>query len=67
MIEKVSNLPTWRIGDTVYTFDQLENLYNDIGQELFAIGVDTGDYKPPGHYNRDAYIFSRLDGVLDET
>ena len=53
MIEKVSNLPTWRIGDTVYTFDQLESLYNDIGQELFAIGVDTGDYKPPNHYNLD--------------
>ena len=52
MIEKISNLPSWRIGDFVFTFDQLEKLYNSIGQELFAYGVDTGDYKPPDLYNR---------------
>ena len=51
MIEKISNLPSWRIGDFVFTFDQLEELYNSIGQELFAYGVDTGDYKPPDQYN----------------
>ena len=51
MIEKISNLPSWRIGDFVFTFDQLEELYNSIGQELFAYGVDTGDYEPPDQYN----------------
>ena len=52
MIEKISNSHFWKIGDSVYTFEQLENLYNAIGQELFAYGVDTGDYKPPDQYNR---------------
>ena len=52
MIEKISNSHFWKIGDSVYTFEQLENLCNAIGQELFAYGVDTGDYKPPDQYNR---------------
>jgi len=56
MIEKIASIPgiritTWKIGVTYYTFDQLEELYNSIGQELFAYGVDTGDYKPPDQYN----------------
>ena len=44
MIEKISNLPSWRIGDFVFTFDQLEKLYYAIGAELLDVAVENGDF-----------------------
>ena len=43
MIEKISNLPSWRIGDFVFTFEQLEKLYYAIGAELLDVAVENGD------------------------
>jgi hypothetical protein len=53
MIEKISNLPSWRIGDFVFTFEQLERLYYAIGSELLDVAVENGDFDtdPPDQYN----------------
>ena len=51
MIEKISNLPSWRVGDFVFTFDQLEKLYYAIGHELLDVAVENGDFDPPDQYN----------------
>ena len=53
MIEKISNLPSWRIGDFVFTFEQLEKLYYSIGHELMDVAVENGDLDidPPDEYN----------------
>jgi len=53
MIEKISNLPSWRIGDFVFTFDQLEKLYYAIGAELLDVAVENGDFDPPDEYGKD--------------
>ena len=54
-IEKISNLPSWRIGDFVFTFEQLERLYYAIGSELLDVAVENGDFDtdPPDLYNKD--------------
>ena len=54
MIEKISNLPSWRIGDFVFTFDQLEKLYYAIGHELLDVAVENGDLDidPPDEYRK---------------
>jgi hypothetical protein len=54
MIEKISNLPSWRIGDFVFTFDQLEKLYYSIGAELLDVAVENGDFDmdPPDEYRK---------------
>ena len=54
MIEKISNLPSWRIGDFVFTFEQLERLYYAIGSELLDVAVENGDFDtdPPDLHNR---------------
>ena len=44
MIERISNLPSWRIGDFVFTFEQLEKLYYAIGAELLDVAVENGDF-----------------------
>ena len=49
MIEKIASIPgiritTWKIGDSVYTFDQLEKLYYAIGAELLDVAVENGDF-----------------------
>ena len=53
MIEKISNLPSWRIGDFVFTFEQLERLYYAIGSELLDVAVENGDFDtdPPDQHN----------------
>ena len=56
MIEKISNLPSWRIGDFVFTFDQLEKLYYAIGAELLDVAVENGDFDPPDEYGKDETI-----------
>ena len=55
MIEKISNLPSWRIGDFVFTFDQLEKLYYAIGRELdqLKIQFEDTDTDPPDEYGKD--------------
>ena len=55
MIERISNLPSWRIGDVVFTFEQLEKLYYAIGHELMDVEVESGDFDidPPDKYNKD--------------
>ena len=52
MIERISNLPSWRIGDFVFTFEQLEKLYYAIGHELLDVAVENGDLDidPPDEY-----------------
>ena len=54
MIERISNLPSWRIGDFVFTFDQLEKLYYAIGHELLDVAVENGDLDidPPDEYGK---------------
>ena len=54
MIEKISNLPSWRIGDFVFTFEQLEKLYYSIGAELLDVAVENGDLDidPPDEYRK---------------
>ena len=54
MIERISNLPSWRIGDFVFTFDQLEKLYYSIGAELMDVAVENGDLDidPPDEYGK---------------
>ena len=54
MIERISNLPSWRIGDFVFTFDQLEKLYYSIGAELLDVAVENGDLDidPPDEYGK---------------
>ena len=52
MIERISNLPSWRIGDFVFTFEQLEKLYYAIGHELMDVEGESGDLDidPPDEY-----------------
>ena len=54
MIERISNLPSWRIGDFVFTFEQLEKLYYAIGAELLDVAVENGDLDidPPDEYRK---------------
>ena len=59
MIEKIASIPgiritTWKIGDSVYTFRQLEELYYAIGHELLDVAVENGDLDidPPDEYRK---------------